>query len=176
MTVKRFIKLLISSIHRIPYLLRHNSISWTTILSGSSFMRGCVVGKYGYIGPNCNMLNVDMGNYCSIAPGVQIGGMEHAVADFSTNTLLSDKGNDTLRTHIGHDVWIGASSIIRQGVTIGQGAVVGANSFVNKDVPPYAIVVGNPAKVLRYRFDDNTIKLLQMSDYHQYTPPMLGLN
>ena len=175
MTIKRLVKLLTSSIHRMPYLLRHNSISWTTILSGSSFMRGCVVGKYGYIGSNCSMLNVDMGNYCSIAAGVQIGGMEHAVADLSTNTLLSDKGNDTVRTQIGHDVWIGASSIVRQGVSIGQGAVVGANSFVNKDVPPYAIVVGNPARILRYRFNDNMIKLLQASDYHQLTPPPRSL-
>ena len=64
---------------------------------------------------------------------------------------------------IGHDVWIGLNAVIMDGVTIGDGAVVGTNAVVTKDVPPYAIAVGLPAKVLRYRFDENTIARLQKS-------------
>ena len=67
-------------------------------------------------------------------------------------------------------MWIAANCIIRQGVTIGDGAVVGAGSFVNKDVPPYAIVFGSPAKVHKYRFDQDIIDKLNESHYWEYEP------
>ena len=64
---------------------------------------------------------------------------------------------------IGNDVWIGQSTIILSGVTIGDGAIIGANSLVTKDVKPYAVVGGNPAKLIKYRFDEDTIdKLLKI--------------
>lgn len=171
MTIKRFIKLVISGFYKFPHLLRHNRMSWTSEVTRGSLFHGCNIGKYTYIGPYCNLLNADIGNYCSIAPGVQIGGMEHAIYDLSTNTWLTNKGDDTKRTTIGPDVWIAAGSIIRQGVCIGQGAVVGANSFVNKDVPPYAIVVGSPAKIVRYRFETDVIDELMNVDFQLNTPP-----
>ncbi|MBR2872690.1 MAG: CatB-related O-acetyltransferase, partial [Lentisphaeria bacterium] len=62
---------------------------------------------------------------------------------------------------IGSDVWIGLNAVIMDGVTVGNGAVIGTNAVVTKDVPPYAIVVGIPAKVLRYRFDSDTIARLE---------------
>ena len=172
MTVNRFIRLIISAINHIPHLLRYNHISWMTEIRGKSFLRSCTIGSYGYIGRNCNIQNAEIGNYVSIAPCVQIGGMEHAINDLSTNTWLSDKGDSSKKTIIGHDVWIATNCIIRQGVTIGQGVVVGANSFVNKnkDVPPYAIVVGSPAKIIRFRFDSMLIYELQLSDYYFYPP------
>jgi Hexapeptide repeat of succinyl-transferase len=58
---------------------------------------------------------------------------------------------------IGHDVWLGSGAIIMSGVTVGHGAVVAAHAIVTRDVPPYAIVGGNPAKVIRYRFDESII-------------------
>ena len=61
---------------------------------------------------------------------------------------------------IGNDVWIGTDSIIRRGITVGDGAVIGANSFVNSDVPPYAIVAGIPAKIIKYRFSEKVIRKL----------------
>ena len=61
---------------------------------------------------------------------------------------------------IGHDVWLGSGATILSGITIGHGAVVAAHALVTKDVPPYAIVGGNPAKIIRYRFDDGTIAAL----------------
>ena len=64
-------------------------------------------------------------------------------------------------TKIGNDVWIGRSAIVLSGVNIGNGAVIGAGSVVTKDVPDYAIVAGNPAKLIRYRFDEHTIQELQ---------------
>ncbi len=65
------------------------------------------------------------------------------------------------RVLIGHDVWIGRSAIVLPGVTVGDGAVVGAGAVVTKDVPPYAIVAGNPAQLIRYRFDEPTVQRLQ---------------
>ena len=69
---------------------------------------------------------------------------------------------------IGNDVWIGEAVFINDGITIGTGAVVGAHSVVTKDVPPYAIVAGAPARVLRYRFDDSTIQKLLDSKWWEW--------
>jgi tetrahydrodipicolinate N-succinyltransferase len=69
------------------------------------------------------------------------------------------------KTQIGNDVWLGNNVMIRAGVTIGTGAVVGMGSIVTKDVPPYAIVAGNPAKIIRYRFDEETIEKLLASKW-----------
>ena len=70
-----------------------------------------------------------------------------------------------MHTEIGHDVWIGAHAIVRRGTSIGIGAIVGANSFVNRDVPDYAIVAGSPARFIRYRFDETTIASLLASKW-----------
>jgi acetyltransferase-like isoleucine patch superfamily enzyme len=95
--------------------------------------------------------------------------MEHPYWKPSTSTYLSNDATQE-RTLIGNDVWIGASAIVKSGVVIGDGAVVGANSFVNKDVPPYAIVVGTPAKILKYRFDEDFIAKLKESHYWEKKP------
>ncbi len=162
---------LINILHQPAWRLRHNRISTHTRVERGTFVRDCEIAPYTYIGLNCVLNSVEIGAYSSIASGVQIGGMEHAYWDLSTSCHLTDKSIEGNTTHIGHDVWIGADSIIRQGITIGDGAVVGANSFVNKDVPPYAIVVGSPAKIIKYRFEEQTIAELQKSHYWNYPPP-----
>lgn len=78
------------------------------------------------------------------------------------------------QTVIGHDVWIGMDVLILEGITIGTGAVIGAQSLIAKDVPPYAIVVGSPAKVQRYRFDPQTIEGLLASQWWNLTPHQLA--
>ena len=114
-----------------------------------------------------------IGAFCSIASGVQIFlGGEHRI-DWVTTYPFSEfweagkqiighphtKGDVT----IGNDVWIGSEAVILSGVTIGDGAVIGARAVVAKDIPPYAIAVGNPARIIRKRFDDETIqKLLEI--------------
>ena len=113
-----------------------------------------------------------IGHYCSIAQEV----MFILDADHNVNTISTfpykvkmfgevnegvSKGDIT----VGDDVWIGFRSTILSGVTIGQGAVVAAGSVVTKDVPPYAIVGGVPAKVLKYRFKEDIIKELEKVDY-----------
>lgn len=117
-----------------------------------------------------------IGKFVAIARGAQfiMNGANHVMGGFSTFPFnIFGKGweegfdpslyqtNSRGDTLIGNDVWIGNSARILAGVTVGNGAIIGANAMVGSDVPPYAIVVGNPGKVLRMRFDDETIAALQ---------------
>lgn len=137
-------------------LKSHVSIGAFTVLTNSR--------KEGYIG------NVDIGRYCSIAYGVNIGMFEHPVDWLSTTTRQYLAGHvygarpvhlrsfdPSPLTVIGNDVWIGVGATLIDGIKIGDGAIVAAGAVVTKDVPPYAIVGGVPAKIIRYRFDEKTI-------------------
>lgn len=170
MTIRRLIRLLISAIRWPKYWLHHSHVPFTTEIRDGVNLTSCKLGKYSYIARNTDVNCAQIGNYVSIASDVHIGGMEHSLEDASTSAWLSDKGYCDKITTIGHDVWIGAGSIIKQGVTIGNGAVVGANSFVNKDVPSYAIVVGSPARIIKYRFDENNQSVIQNTLYWDFPP------
>ncbi len=156
---------------RIPlYKLRHNSFGKKNFITEHVLLNGCRIGNYNYIGNFSVLNNVDIGNYCSIAPHCIIGGEEHAFWDYSTSNSISSLHITSRRTILGHDVWIGAGAFIRQGITIGDGAVIGAHSVVLKDVAPYTIMVGTPAKMLRKRFPNSIIGELQRHNYY-YLPP-----
>ena len=110
---------------------------------------------------------VEIGSFCSIAAEVRVfGGGEHGmeVTTFPLRTLLVDPEGGNVDatskgpTTIGHDCWLGMRSMVLSGVTVGSGAVIGAGAVVAKDVPPYAVVVGNPARVVRMRYDAETIE------------------
>jgi acetyltransferase-like isoleucine patch superfamily enzyme len=113
---------------------------------------------------------MQMGNYCSIAPSVQIGGTEHAWWWGSTSLRLSDHHVSSNITIIGDDVWIGANAIIRQGVRICRGAVIGAYAMVMDDVPPYTIVAGIPAKPMKRRFPDTIVEKIAETNFWLYPP------
>lgn len=165
-----FIKLLIRVVKYPLYRIRNNSISLTSEICSNSFLKNCIVGKWCYIGSNGTFNNVRLGNYSCIAPSCQIGGMEHSYWAVSVSPKISDECISDRVTTIGHDVWVAANCIIRQGVTIGDGAIIGAHSFVNEDVPPYAIVFGIPAKIYKYRFDEETVRRLNESHFWEYEP------
>ncbi len=131
------------------------------------------IGNYTTInGPNVQILSkvnaVQIGSFCSIAKDVTIQEYNHKVDRLSTYNFekhifggksindVASKGAIT----IGSDVWIGTKSVILSGVTIGHGAIVAAGSIVTKDVPPYAIVGGNPARVIKYRFTPDVVEQL----------------
>ena len=128
------------------------------------------IGSYSYIGNRTEILNCErIGRYVSISHDVKIGLENHALDHIGTSPVLyselrgwigttsQEKQNPTI---IEDDVLISANAMIMSGVTVSTGAVVGAGAFVNKDVPPYAIVAGVPAKIIRYRFDNADIESL----------------
>ncbi len=115
------------------------------------------IGNHTYIGRHCEIGKTKIGRYVSIANNVSIGNGEHNLKRVSTSSLFYDNPYAELTAGdctIESDVWIAVDSIIRRGVTVGFGAVVGANSFANADVPAFAIVVGSPARIVGYRFEE----------------------
>lgn len=157
---------------RRPYFIyKHNRIPLSTRVDSNCTLTYCKVGKYSFIRSGAQFNHAVIGNYCSIAADVQIGGMEHPIYEFSTSVKLSgDKCISDKKTVIGNDVWIAAGAIIRQGVTIGDGAVIGANSFVNKDVPPFAVVAGSPANILKYRFKEDVQEKIKKTEFWRFPP------
>nr|WP_319566125.1 CatB-related O-acetyltransferase [uncultured Rhodoferax sp.] len=135
----------------------------------------CKIGRFTYIGKHSEFERTEIGSFTSIAPQVLCGMGSHPLSLISTYPgFYTNKSsgaewlgthiefNDRLTTTIGSDVWIGIRSIIMAGVTVGDGAVIAAGSIVTKDVPPYAIVAGVPAKFIKYRFSpDKTERILK---------------
>lgn len=134
-----------------------------------------ILGRYSYAVPQVqtwgegSMLRI--GSFCSINKNAKVllGGNHRAewVSTYPFNVMHKPsqkiKGQPYSKGDvvIGHDVWVGNEATILSGVTVGNGAVIGAKALVSKDVPPYAVVVGNPGKVIKYRFDPPVIAALQ---------------
>ena len=133
------------------------------IYSGTEFYDS-TIGRHSYIGYDSEVHSCDIGSFCSIANGFVVGGAKHPLDWVSSSPIFYNVGGGK-RTTIGHDVWIGNRVTIMQGVTIGTGVAIGAGAIVTKDVPPYAVVAGCPAKVIKYRFDEETIQKLMVSEW-----------
>lgn len=160
-----------------PAAFRDCVIDNNAKVGSGSYCVKTVMGRYSYMGDNCVAVNAKIGSFCSIAGYCCIGGGAHPTNRFSTSPVFYE-GRNVFRKKIsnmtfdaekqvviGNDVWIGEKVFIKDGITIGDGAIIGALSIVTHDVPPYAIVGGVPAKVIRFRFDDNTIEKLKRSEW-----------
>ena len=149
------------------------------VIHNNTFIGGSKIGCCTYIGPNTSLNNCKIGRFCSIADNVKVVSATHPTNTFISTSpcffstlnqcgisfINKDLFNENLTIDgyniiIGNDVWIGTDVKILGGVTIGDGAIVAMGAVVTKDVPPYTIVGGVPAKIIRYRFSEEEIKNL----------------
>lgn len=181
---KIFNRLLLRSLPEIDRIKRQSLISWDLQQSRQSDLSlgyysnifppyqivNTIIGSYSYVAKNSNISFTRIGKFCSIGPNFICGWGIHPTNGLSTSpmfystlkqngTTLSakDKVEERKAIYIGNDVFIGMNVTVLDGVTIGDGAVIGAGAVVSKDIPAYAIAVGNPIKIIKYRFSEEQI-------------------
>ncbi|WP_434037636.1 CatB-related O-acetyltransferase [Formosa sp. 4Alg 33] len=151
-------------------------LATTAKVNGPYYIVDTTIGDYSYVSPNSHIDKTEIGKFCSIGPNLISGWGIHPTHGISTHPMFYSNMKQNGQTFstvtkieerkaikIGNDVFIGANVTIMDGITIGDGAVIGAGSIVSKDIPPYAIAVGTPIKVIRYRFEQDVIaKLLDI--------------
>jgi len=165
--------------------ITESQIPGTSKVESGSNIVATTFGEHSFCGYNCEINNCDIGSFCSIANYVVIGGGMHPMEWVGMSPVFYE-GRDSVkakfsehkrkiskRTSIGNDVWIGHGVKIKAGVKIGHGAVIGMGSIVTKDIEPYAIVAGNPARLLRYRFEKRIVEALLKSQWWNYTDEKL---
>ncbi len=161
-----------------PFLIEASKLGVYTTYFENVYIADSVVGDYTFVQRDTNLVNAQIGKFCSIAGGARIGLGEHPLDMVSTHPAFYSASQPLARTFsdvekygcykrtvIGHDVWIGERALIKDGVNIGTGAVIGAGAVVTKDVPAYAVVGGVPAVVIKYRFDGDIIGKLLVSEW-----------
>lgn len=169
-----YLKKILQKIFRFN-IVKKSKINRKAKLSRKNHLLNSELGEYSYIGNNTVIIETKIGKFCSIANNCIIGGGAHPISFVSTSPVFCE-GRNILKknfskikfkpykkTILENDVWIGSNCLIKAGVTIGNGAIIGMGSVVTKNIPPYEIWAGNPAKCIRKRFDDVQIeKLLQI--------------
>lgn len=157
-----------------------NSSSLGNLFLGlSSCINRSELGRYVGVAYFSYLADVISGNYCTFGSRVSVGAFSHPTDSFTVHevgyrnttesygeTMLADDSQGyldsrSIKTRIGNDVWVGDNSVIIKGIEVGDGAIVAAGSIVTKDVAPYSIVGGNPARTIRMRFPDDIIGKIQ---------------
>ncbi len=169
---------------RLASIIKSNIHITSKVEAGSTIIN-CDFGAYSFCGYDCDLNFVEIGKFVSIANSVIIGGNSHPM-DWVSMSPVFYEGRDSVRkkfsefsrkppeiTKVSHDVWIGHGAHIKQGVNIGIGAVIGMGSVVTKDIKPYEVVAGNPAKFIRHRFDEETVKSLLNSCWWELSDEQL---
>lgn len=163
-----------------------STLDFPLYLAKDTTLKRSQIGAYAYVARGSHLVAATVGRYSSIGPECLIGGLgRHPTAYFSTSPLTYSPKNavsvaiggatqdigyqETGPVVIAEDVWIGARCIIVDGVTIGRGSIVGANTVVTKNIPPYSVVYGSPPQ-LRPRFTPGIIARLEASQWWQKTP------
>lgn len=138
------------------------------------FLHDVRVREYSYVAKNSNITNCTIGKFCSIGPNFCCGLGIHPTYGISTapmfyspskvngaSLVITTKVEESKHTTIGNDVFIGANVTVLDGVTIGDGAIIGAGAVVSKDIPPYAIAVGCPIRIIKCRMTEKQIAAMQ---------------
>jgi len=159
------------------------------IVFGDVIIDSCTIGAHTYIQKKSNIFNAEIGRFCSIASGVTIAPGVHKTSGVSTHPVFFIKNTPLIckfaeedayqtskKVNIGNDVWIGEKAIVMDGITIGSGAIIAAGAVVTKDVAPYSIVGGVPAKFIKYRFNEITISKLLESKWWDNSDNWLKAN
>ena len=187
MRVKRFLQLTIGRILNAPAIPDDKTVGYSLVrservdtvlgeptrITPPFYLHHVSLGSYSYIARNCSITNCEIGKFCSIGPNFCCGLGIHPTNGISTSPMFystakqngislceKDKIQESKHTVIGNDVFIGANVTVLDGVNIGDGAVIGACAVVVSDIPPYAIAVGVPAVVKRFRFEPEIIERL----------------
>lgn len=156
-------------------LLKDCSLGEYVEIGANNNIQESTLDSYSYTSENCQIMNCMIKKFVNIASYVRLNPSQHPMLWASQHHIQYRKemfgvGIDDesffdwrreKKVTIGNDVWLGHNVVVMGNVTIGDGAVIGSSSVVTKDIPPFAIAVGNPAKVIRYRFDEQTIQALQ---------------
>lgn len=148
--------------------ISNSKIDKTSHIGSRSIIVNSTIGKYSYCGNDSSVNDAKIGAFCSISHKVLIGAGDHPFDHVSTSPAFYGGKNNGVKkklyngdqpepicTTVGNDVWIGYGALIKSGVSIGNGAIIAMGSVVTKDVAPYAIVAGNPAKVIKFRFPED---------------------
>ncbi|KRF13738.1 hypothetical protein ASG90_12905 [Nocardioides sp. Soil797] len=178
--------------------LRHQRNSLVEVEAPVWFMAPTVsktplrIGAFSYFVGGVIDSCSEIGRYCSFAAGIRIGEPDHPTSWLSSSPFQYDARRFGWHSsasdaevvqetpfvrgpaRIGNDVWIGANAVLLRGITVGDGAVIAAGAVVTRDVPPYAIVGGVPAKVIRHRFDESTIAELLDLQWWRFSPNQLS--
>lgn len=162
-----------------PVTVKESTLGHGCILYNNTVVVSSFIGDHSYIGGGSRVQYAEIGKFCSIAPEVRIGLGKHPIhlkstypgfyakdpSQYGITPEYANSEPEYERIVIGNDVWIGCRAMVLDGVTIGDGAVIAAGAVVTKDVPPYAVVGGVPAKTIKFRFEPSKIQELLQSKW-----------
>lgn len=185
--IKNIVRLILYSsfTYRLIHPFAKNIFEGKNVIGKNSRLRCCKVGFGTYFGSNNSIYDANIGKFCSIGSNINFAIGSHPTqnfvsthpAFFSTKKQAGftyvqneryDELNNSRKMIIEDDVWIGDNVIFLKKVHVGTGAVIGAGSIITKDIPPYAIVAGVPAKLIKFRFKENEIKKLSIINWQNW--------
>jgi len=165
----------------------NSTLLGNTFIGMSSCINRCDIGRYIGLAYFSYIADTNIGNYCTFGSRISVGAFSHPTDNLTVHEIgyrntLESYGDTVLqedtpsyinerakKTIIGNDVWVGDNSVVIKGVQISNGAIVAAGSIVTRDVAPYSIVAGNPARHIRMRFPDKVIERLLLTNWWEYS-------